>query len=200
MTVISSLVELEVAMPEKVTLSLDKHSWHPSPLLGQIVLVTTSNADGTSNIAPKSWISMMAFEPPLLALACNRQHWTAQNILQRHAFVVNVPGAELAETVWQVQRLPHPRPVEASGLTALPALKVAPPRVAECKAHLECCLVEHLSYGDELIFLGQILAVSADQQALSASDPYAYLRMIVFLEQGKYGVIEQAQHLTKRED
>jgi flavin reductase (DIM6/NTAB) family NADH-FMN oxidoreductase RutF len=187
-------------MPEKVTLSLDKHAWHPSPLLGQIVLVTTCNADGTSNIAPKSWISMMAFQPPLLALGCNCHHWTAQNILQRHAFVINVPGADLAETIWQVQRLPHPRPVEAAGLTALPALQVAPPRIKECKAHLECHLVQHLNYGDELIFVGQIVALSVDAQALSAHDPYAYLRMVVFLEQGKYGVIEQAQHLARSDE
>jgi flavin reductase (DIM6/NTAB) family NADH-FMN oxidoreductase RutF len=187
-------------MPEKVTLSPEKHSWHPSPLIGQIVLVTTCNADGSSNIAPKSWISMMAFEPPLLALGCNHRHWTAQNILQRHAFVVNVPGAELAATIWQVQRFPHPRPVEAVGLTAIPALQVTPPRVAECKAHLECTLVQHLSYGDELIFLGQIVALSVDHQALVASDPYAYLRMVVFLEQGQYGVIEQAQALAKSEE
>jgi flavin reductase (DIM6/NTAB) family NADH-FMN oxidoreductase RutF len=187
-------------MIEKVALALDKHTWHPSPLLGQIVLVTTCNADGTSNIAPKSWISMMAFEPPLLALGCNRQHWTAQNILQRHGFVVNVPGAELAPVIWQVQQLPHPRPVEAAGLTSLPALSVAPPRVAECKAHLECRFVQHLSYGDELILLGQIVAVSVDRQAVNADDPYAYLRMLVFLEQRQYGVIERAQPLTEIEE
>jgi flavin reductase (DIM6/NTAB) family NADH-FMN oxidoreductase RutF len=187
-------------MIEKVTLALDKHTWHPSPLLGQIVLVTTCNADGTSNIAPKSWISMMAFDPPLLALGCNHQHRTARNILERHTFVVNVPGAELAAAIWQAHWLPHPRPVESVGLTSLPALNVAPPRIAECKAHLECSLVQHLSYGDELILLGQIVALSVDRQALIADDPYAYLRMLVFLEQEKYGVIERAQSMTKREE
>jgi flavin reductase (DIM6/NTAB) family NADH-FMN oxidoreductase RutF len=186
-------------MPEKVAFSLDKHTWHPSPLVGQIVLVTTCNADGTSNIAPKSWISMMAFKPPLLALGCNQQHWTAQNILHGRAFVVNVPGADLAQAIWDMPQLPHPRSIEAVGLTALPALRVAPPRVAECKAHLECILVQHLTYGDELVLLGQIVAFSLDQEALAAADPYAYLRLIVFLEQGTYGVIEQAHPVAKTE-
>jgi flavin reductase (DIM6/NTAB) family NADH-FMN oxidoreductase RutF len=186
-------------MPVKVALSLDKHAWHPSPLLGQIVLITTCNADGTSNIAPKSWISRMAFEPPLLALGCNQQHWTAQNILQRHAFVVNVPGADLAQRIWDISQLPHPRSVEMVGLTALPGLSVAPPRVAECKAHLECTLVQYLAYGDELAILGQIVALSLDQEALATTDPYSYLRLVVFLEQGRYGVIEQAQRVAKSE-
>ncbi len=184
-------------MKEEVSFSLNKHDWHPSPILGQIVLITTLNADGTSNIAPKSWISMMAFEPPILALGCNLQHWTAQNTLARKEFVVNMPGAELAEIVWKSHELPHPRPVEAAGLTAIPALKVKPPRVEECKAHLECVLDRHLAYGDEVILLGQIVAASIDKIAFAAHDPYEYLRVFVYLEGSTYGMIERAQRLHK---
>src|SRR6266498_3950335 len=141
-------------MKEKVCLSFDKRMWRPSPLLGQIVLVTSLNEDGQSNVAPKSWISMMAFEPSLLALGCNLAHWTAQNILARQVFVVNVPGDELVEIVWKSQALPHPRPVESIGLTPIPAQKVKPPLIAECKAHLECTFVQHLVFGSEVIILG----------------------------------------------
>ncbi len=141
-------------MKEKAAFQPDKRTWRPSPLLGQIVLVTTLNGDGTSNVAPKSWISMMAFEPSLLALGCNSRHWTGQNILRSREFVVNVPGADLAEIVWQAHTLPHPRPVEAAGLTPIPALKVKPPRIDECRAHLECTLDRPLAYGEELILLG----------------------------------------------
>jgi flavin reductase (DIM6/NTAB) family NADH-FMN oxidoreductase RutF len=122
-------------MKEKISFSCDKRTWQPSPLLGQIVLVTSLNADGQSNVAPKSWLSMMAFEPSLLALGCNLAHWTAQNILQRKEFVVNIPGDELAEKVWRTHTLPHPRPVESIGLTSIPAQQVRPPRIEECKAH-----------------------------------------------------------------
>lgn len=182
-------------MKEKVSLDPDKRTWHPSPLLGQIVLVTTSNEDGASNVAPKSWISMMAFQPPLLGLGCNLKHRTAQNILRSKEFVVNVPGAELVKIVWSSHKLPHPRPVEALGLTPIPSLRVGPPRIEECKAHLECVLAQHLVYGDEVILLGQIVAVSVDEKALAAGDPYAYLRMFVFLENGSYGIVERAQRL-----
>jgi flavin reductase (DIM6/NTAB) family NADH-FMN oxidoreductase RutF len=182
-------------MKEKDAFSPDKRTWQPSPLLGQIMLVTTLNQDGLSNIAPKSWVAMMAFEPPLLALGCNLKHWTAQNVLQRKEFVVNVPGAELAGIVWQSHTLPHPRPVEAAGLTPIPALNVKPPRVEECKAHLECVLDQALTYGDEVIFLGRIVAVSMNRAAVQADDPYQYLQMFLFLEDRMYGVVEQARRL-----
>ena len=177
----------------KVRLSLDKHAWHPSPLVGQVVLVTTLNADGPENVAPESWVSMMAFDPPILALGCNLSHRTAQNVLARREFVVNVPGAELARIVWEGSTLPHPRPVGALGLHAIPSLEVGPPRVAECKAHLECVLDRHLAYGEEAILLGRMVAVSVDRAALEAQDPYAYLRPFVYLEDRAYGIIERME-------
>ncbi|MFQ6090506.1 MAG: flavin reductase family protein [Candidatus Bipolaricaulia bacterium] len=182
-------------MKDKVGFGLDKRTWHPSPLLGQIVFVTTLNEDGTSNIAPKSWISMMAFEPPILAIGCNLEHRTAQNILARKEFVVNVPGAELAEVAWKSHELPHPRPVEAADLTPIPALEVGPPRVEECRAHLECILDRYLTYGEEVILLGRIAAVSVDKEVCEAHDPYEALRLIFYLEGKAYGVIERARQL-----
>lgn len=170
-------------------------TWHPSPLVGQIVLVTTLNEDGTSNIAPKSWISMMAVRPAMLALGCNLTHWTARNILRSGEFVVNVPGAELAEMIWKAHHLPHPRPVESAGLTPIPALKVKPPRVDECRAHLECVLERHLAYGEEAVLLARIVAVSVDREVIEAADPYERLRMLVYLESRTYGVVERARRV-----
>ncbi len=178
-------------MKAKINLSTDKRRWSPSPLVGQIVLVTTLNADGQSNVAPKSWISMMAFNPPLLALGCNLGHWTAQNILRAREFVVNIPGAEMAELAWQLSEMPHPRPVERAGLTPIPAQKVSPPLIEECKAHLECVLNQALTFGPEVIFIAEIVAGAIDAAARECPDPYEYLNLMVFLENGKYGVVGQ---------
>jgi flavin reductase (DIM6/NTAB) family NADH-FMN oxidoreductase RutF len=182
-------------MKEKVSLSPDKRTWQPSPLLGQVVLVTSLNEDGQSNVAPKSWLSMMAFEPSLLALGCNLNHWTAQNILQRREFVVNIPGDDLVDIVWKCHTLPHPRPVEHLGLKSLPARMVKPPLILECKAHLECTYVQHLTFGEEVILLGQIVAASIDRAAVEAHDPYKYLRLFTFLEDETIGVIEKARRM-----
>jgi flavin reductase (DIM6/NTAB) family NADH-FMN oxidoreductase RutF len=185
-------------MKAKVSLPLDKRAWHPSPLVGQIVLVTTLNADGTSNIAPKSWISMMAFDPPVLALGCNLQHWTGRNILERHEFVVNVPGVDMVELAWKSHAIPHPRPIEAAGLTPFPSQQVKPPSVEECRAHLECVLDQYLTYDQELIVLGRIVAGTVDAAMLAVNDPYAYLRTAVYLESQQYGVIEGARRLPRQ--
>lgn len=176
----------------KVPFPADKRFWHPSPLIGQVTLVTTLNPDGTSNLAPKSLVSMMVFDPPILALGCNLKHWTARNLLRDREFVVNVPGAELAETAWRCHALPHPRPVEAAGLTPIPAERVRPPRIAECRAHFECVLERHLVYGDEVVILGRIVAASLDKSIAESQDPYTALRLFGFLEDRTFGVVERA--------
>ena len=182
-------------MKDKTSFAPDKRTWSPAPLLGQIVLVTTLNEDGQSNLAPKSWISMMAFEPSLLALGCNLAHWTARNILRSKEFVVNIPGAEMVDVVWRMSALPHPRPLEAAGLTPTPAQKVKPPLVNECKAHLECVLTQHLVFGQEVVLFGEIVAGSVDRAALECADPYEYLKMVAFLEDGAFGVIERSRRV-----
>jgi flavin reductase (DIM6/NTAB) family NADH-FMN oxidoreductase RutF len=177
----------------KVKLSGAATEWHPPPLIGQVVLVTTCNKDGTTNIAPKCWASMVASDPPHLAFNCNREHWTAQNVLRSREFVVNIPGVELADRVWQVSRLPHPRPVEDAGFTAVPASRVKPPRIAECRAHLECTLVDHKDFGKEVWLLGRVVAASADPEVASANDPFGVMRSFVYLAPGTYGIIGRAR-------
>lgn len=179
----------------KVAFSPEKRTWRPSPLVGQVVLVTTLNEDGTSNVAPKSWISMMVLEPPTLVLGCSLGHWTASNVLRQGEFVVNVPPAELVERVWAAHALPHPRPVESAGFTPIPASTVAPPLVEECRAHLECRLDRHLVFGDEVVLFGEIVAASIDRSVVETEDPYESLHTFLYLEGGTYGVVERSHRV-----
>jgi flavin reductase (DIM6/NTAB) family NADH-FMN oxidoreductase RutF len=187
---------------KKVDLPLSIAEWRPAPLVGQVVLVTTVNKDGTTNIAPKCWASMVASTPPTLAFNCNLEHLTAQNILRTREFVVNVPGAEMASAVWATGHLPHPRPVEAAGFTPLEAIKVKPPRAAECRVHLECRLDRHLKFGKEVLLIGRIVAASADSTVTTAKDPFASYRTFVYLEVGTYAIIGRARrvHRTRVKD
>jgi flavin reductase (DIM6/NTAB) family NADH-FMN oxidoreductase RutF len=132
---------------------------------------------------------MDSSDPPHLALNCNREHGTAQNVFRRREFVVNIPGVERSDRIWQVLRLPHPRSVEDAGFTALPASKVKPPRIGDCRAHLECTLVDHKDFGHKVWLLGRVVAASADSRVVSAKDPLAVVRSFVYVAPGSYGTI-----------
>jgi flavin reductase (DIM6/NTAB) family NADH-FMN oxidoreductase RutF len=40
------------------------------------------NRNKTPNVAPKSWISMIALKPAIIGFGCNLKHQTAKNVLE----------------------------------------------------------------------------------------------------------------------
>jgi len=174
--------------PDKLPLPLDKHRWHPSPLPGQVVLVTTVDVEGRPNVSTKSWISMTAFgPPPVIMFGCNLDHATARNALEAGEFVINIPGEDLAEACWNIgtdQAVRGEDRFEANGLTPIPAERTQVPRVAECRAHLECETDGHRTWGREVAIFGRVVAASVDGGLLEgdAESRYAGLAPLFFLE------------------
>jgi flavin reductase (DIM6/NTAB) family NADH-FMN oxidoreductase RutF/uncharacterized protein YciI len=181
----------------KVAFPVDKADWHPSVLPGPVVLVSTLDAAGEPNVAPKSFVSMMAFGGPVLAFGCHRSHATARNAETSGEFVVNFPPEALAERVWAMPGSHGAERIALSGLSLLPASTVAPPLIAECKAHLECTLESITWLGDEVVVFGKIVAGSIDEDCLGSlpADQYFRLRPLLFLEEGVYGSIDTAKRV-----
>ena len=185
----------------KSEMPLAKSAWHPSPLLGQIVLVSSRSRGGEDHVAAKSWISMVASSPPTLSLACRLSHRTAINILETREFVVNIPGEDLSQRVWSaVESLAASLDGAPAGWNLVPASQVAPPLVGECRAHLECVLdASHRFNAEEVALFGRIVAVSADEGILQgrADERYRHLRPLLFLEDGLFGVLDGARRVER---
>ena len=181
----------------KVAFPVGKADWHPSVLPGPIVLVSTVNADGEPNIAPKSWVSMMAFRGPVLAFGCHRSHATARNAEAAGEFVVNIPPEALVERIWAMPASHGMERITRSGLTLLPASQVSPPLIRECRAHLECTLEAVTRLGAEVVVFGKIVAASIDEDCARSpvADQYFRLRPVFFLEEGVYGSIDTAKRI-----
>ncbi len=184
-------------MAQKIEFDPDKMNWHPSPLAGQIVLLTTIDSEGHVDVAPKSWVTMIAFNPPTIVVGCNRKHTTASNLEDVPEFVVNVPSEDLATRIYDMPGIPSPRSPEMVGLTPSPSLRVTPPGIAECFAHLECRLVkiEGVGTGEEIIIFGEVVKTRINGSTLRGSyiDRYSDLRPVFFLEDGTYGVVDMAR-------
>jgi flavin reductase (DIM6/NTAB) family NADH-FMN oxidoreductase RutF len=189
----------------KISISNNKKNWHPSPLLGQIVLVNTIDGEGRENIAPKSWVQMMAFSPPTVVLGCNLNHRTAKNILETKEFTINTVDEKMAGFCWELsESTDRLKSIKDFGLTLLPSLKVSPSRIHECKAHIECTLSNSLilnnSEGDVALF-GEIVSVSVDEVALEGDleTQYSYLNPVLYLEERLYGTLASALKIVSRD-
>lgn len=184
---------------DKKPIDISARNWRPSPMAGPIALVTTVDTCGNVNVAPKSWISCVSARPLLFVIGCNRYHHTAINLLTTKECVLNFPGDDLAVKTWEAHhyREPGPDEVTARAFTAIPSLLVAPPRLQECRAHIEGRLESVKWYHDECVLFVEAVAASADAEAFEVEDPYAYLRPIFFLEPGTYGTIERSVRLPR---
>ena len=109
-----------------------------------IAWVSTLSPAGQPNLAPFSFFMGVTSDPPTLAVAIGRRRGqlkdTARNLEARGEFVVNVVTEATARAMVYTSGdfPPEVNEFEAAGLTALPSVQVAPPRVAESPIHLEC--------------------------------------------------------------
>lgn len=168
-------------------------------LMGQLVIVTTVSKNGDCNAALKSDVMRMVSDPPILAFGCNLAHHTAQNILEQHEFVVNIPGENIVEQAMETSK-DYPREInelEKAGFHALPSQVVTPPRIAECPVNVECTEEWHKLYDDEIIIFGRVVAVSVDEEVFQAriEDRYRMTKPMVLLGEYRYAPIGDVKKL-----
>ncbi len=115
-----------------------------------VVLVSSTNEDGSANLAPMSsawWLGRSCM------LGFGARSHTPANLLRTGECVLSLPSVEQVAAVNKLARTTGSHPVPphkarmgyrhesdkfgVAGLTPLPADLVAPPRVAECPVHLE---------------------------------------------------------------
>ena len=118
-----------------------------------IAWVSTLSPAGQPNLAPFSFFMGVTSDPPTLAVAIGRrrgqQKDTARNLEARGEFVVNVVTEPTAQAMVFTSGdfPPEVNEFEAAGLTALPSIAVAPPRVAESPIHMECRVERLITIG-----------------------------------------------------
>jgi flavin reductase (DIM6/NTAB) family NADH-FMN oxidoreductase RutF len=134
-----------------------------------IAWVTTRSRDGIVNAAPFSFFNAMGADPPTLALGLipreGRLKDTAANIQQTAEFVVNLVAEANAEAmnVTCIDAPPEVDEIALAGLTPVPSLKVAPPRIGESPVSFECRLIAALVVGPmQVVVLGRVVCAHID--------------------------------------
>ncbi len=133
---------------------------------GPVVLVT-SRESGRLGIITLAWTSPVSAEPAMVAIAVSPKRYSHELIARSGEFVVNVPGSRLLDAVWLCGTTSgrDTDKFAAAGLTSVPAREVGAPLVEECFAHIECRVAGTVTAGDHTVFLGRVVAASADPAA-----------------------------------
>lgn len=144
-------------MQEQVSLARAWERKYPE----QIVMVTTTSADGRPNIITLGWAMPTSGQPPMCAISIGVPRYSHELLEAVPEFVLSFPGEDMEEAMLLCGTRSG-REVDKfreTGLTALPAALVRPPLIGEAVTNMECRVVGTLRTGDHTIFAGEILAV-----------------------------------------
>lgn len=134
--------------------------------------VTTQSASGAINLAPYSFFNAFADMPPIIAFSSAGYKDSVAFIEKTREFVWNMPTYALRDGMNQTST-PLPRgqsEAEFAALQMAPSRLVAPPRVKDSPAALECKLIEvkrladrHGTVLDYWLVLGEVVGVHLDE-------------------------------------
>jgi flavin reductase (DIM6/NTAB) family NADH-FMN oxidoreductase RutF len=128
-----------------------------------IAWVSSIDAAGVPNLAPFSYFMAITDSPPTIAFSCSPRAGgrkdTLRNVEAAGEFVVNIVDDDRAEQM-NLTSGDYPPEVDEfalTKLTAVPAVKVKAPRVAEAPISMECKVVKILPVGKAHLTLGEVV-------------------------------------------
>jgi len=149
------------------------------PLLTALVVprpiawISTLSIDGIGNLAPHSFFSVAAANPPVVSWTSVGHKDTLANVLATREFVVNLATLPDLADVNHTSAAFDPTADEAQflGIEMEASSQVSPPRVASSPASLECTLHSTIELGDSVLVLGTVVAITVDDGVLVDGHP-----------------------------
>lgn len=186
-----------------------------------VVLISTQNVDGSSNIAPMSsawWLGWRC----MLGLSAGSK--TTENLLRTGECVLNLPSEHEVEAVDRLARLTGSDPVpaaklargyiheakkfEVAGLTPVASETVIPPRAEQCPVQMEAVLSASHGLGEDSPWNGRLVALEVRVQRIHVAqailmeghanriDPDRW-RPLIMSFQRFYGLTESQLHSSR---
>lgn len=166
--------------------------------------ISTASASGAINLAPYSYFNAVADSPPCVMFCPNGTKPDGSlkdslvNVQEIGEFVFNIATWATREQM-NATSAHEPRSVDEmakAGLTAIPSVKVKPPRVKESPVHFECRLIQVVRLPDgkhgepNHVVFGQVIAVHISEEVVTDGlVDYRKLRPIARLGYMDYCVV-----------
>ena len=135
---------------------------------GPIGLITSMYRDHP-NVMTAAWMLPISLEPTLVGVAVQPSRMTHEFLTKTGYFAINIPTVDLISAV-HLCGMHSGRDEDkftAANLNAEVAAEIDAPLVSECVGHIECEVFDRLTLGDHDLFVGEVLSVSANDEAFA---------------------------------
>jgi flavin reductase (DIM6/NTAB) family NADH-FMN oxidoreductase RutF len=133
---------------------------------GPVALVTTRWREET-DVMPAIWHTPLSRVPPLLGVVVHPGRYTHDMIRFSEQFALNFPARDLLNHAhyFGVVSGADVGKLELARLATLRGSQVEAPLLENCVAWIECGLEDSYRIGDHTLFVGRVLAASAESEA-----------------------------------
>lgn len=148
--------------------SLTEHDARRLLVAGPVVLVTTKWR-AASDVMPVAWSMPLSAEPPFVGICVHSSRHTHDMIKFSEEFALNFPGPALLNHAQYFGSVSG-RDLDKLDISRLPtfkARKIDAPLLEGCVGYIECGLEDALRIGDHTLFIGRVVAVTADDDAFN---------------------------------
>lgn len=154
-------------------------SWFPTA----VTLITCISPEGKPNILPVCSATAVNRYPFMIGVSVCRARYSKDYvrryshylITETREFVVNVPHSGMREAISICGETSgrDTDKFQAAGFTMGKSLWVAPPIIDECPVNLECVVHTTVTLGSHDLFIGRVVVVHKDKEAIFTSNPGA---------------------------
>jgi flavin reductase (DIM6/NTAB) family NADH-FMN oxidoreductase RutF len=134
-----------------------------------VLIIGTYGIDGKPNIMTAAWGGIASSKPPCISVSLREATLSYHNIQQTQAFTVNIPSEKYfkeADFVGMVSGRACNK-FKETRLNPEKSKLVNAPIVKEFPYALECNLIKQVDLGLHTMFIGEIVGMVADSEALN---------------------------------
>lgn len=149
---------------------MDKLDFKGSVILNPVpvVLITSKNKEGKSNVFTVGWTGTINTKPPMLYISIRPERLSYEYIKESMEFVVNLPSSNLVKAVdyCGVRTGKKNDKIKEMGFTLKESSKISAPYIDECPVNIECRVVNIVPLGTHDMFIAEVLCSHVNESLL----------------------------------
>jgi len=147
-------------------ISIEKDVYIPMP-----VTIVGANVEGKPNFMTAVWVSRVNSNPPMIAVAIGKEHYTSKGIFENNTFSINIPAQDLLVETDYCGLISGKERDKSQLFDTCYGVTGTAPMIRDCPISMECKLVQTVDLPDNTLFIGEIVRVAAFDVFLRGGSP-----------------------------
>jgi len=131
------------------------------------VVLVGANVKGKPNFLAIGWFMNAARNPPKVAVALNKAHYTNQGIKENKTFSVCIPSEDMVEAADYCGLVSGHKADKSMVFDVFFGKLKTAPMIAACPVNLECSLDKVVDTGSNEVFIGDIVSTYTEEKYLT---------------------------------